>query len=52
MAGPPSFDDLRDKLEADMQQELAAKAMEGLKQSSKIERFEVDPAAIQGILQQ
>jgi peptidyl-prolyl cis-trans isomerase C len=52
MAGPPSFDDLRDKLESDMAQELGAKAMESLKQSSKIERFEIDPAAVRAMLQQ
>ena len=48
---PPSFVQLREKLEADMAQELGARAMESLKQSSKIERFEVDPAAIGALLQ-
>jgi peptidyl-prolyl cis-trans isomerase C len=52
VAGPPSFEELRDKLEADMVQELSAKVMEGLKRSSKIERFEVDPAAVDAMLRQ
>ena len=50
-APPPTFDELRPKIESDMAQEIGAKTMENLRQSSKIDRFEIDPRALDAMLQ-
>jgi peptidyl-prolyl cis-trans isomerase C len=50
-APPPTFAELRPKIESDMAQEIGAKAMDNLRQTSKIERFEIDPKSLDAMLQ-
>lgn len=49
-ADPPTFEEMRPKLENDMAQEIGRRAVEDLRQASKIERFEVDPETVGNML--
>jgi peptidyl-prolyl cis-trans isomerase C len=45
-AEPPSYEQMRPKLADDMAQELGGKIIEDLRVGAKIERFQIDPAAL------
>ena len=52
LSDPPSFDQIRPKLESDMAQEMGARTLEDLRKGSSIERFEIDPAVFGKMLAQ